>query len=309
MKVWELATEIMDLFEYARLKGQKLNLSTLLTKPEFKQQYLAPIRRLGEADQCQLLHKVIDGTCSLTDLKVQAAKIKQMTALRAAFVRLTNKETWEEAQEKYPMYATDVQLQKFLKVDLNKSIPLTFTDFCTRATLSEAQSSDVSTGCAVHFETYLGHVIHSKVTELNGHAIKNAYTDFKGANLSITRFDKVCCGYTSLNQLGSFTFLSLNIQDVSREVVESTSYTLKEINTDASCVTYTTAALCTPEVWSLVEEVWRRAYINTDLLFLQTPTSDVDQVCSCICILITYLYIFSATHVTFDESDSSKAIT
>ena len=74
--MWELATEVMDQFEYAKLKGQKLNLSTLLTKPEFKQQYLAPIRRLEEADQCQLLRKVVDGTCSLADLKAQAVEIK-----------------------------------------------------------------------------------------------------------------------------------------------------------------------------------------------------------------------------------------
>lgn len=116
----------------------------------------------------------------------------EAAALRAAFARLTNTETWDEAQEKYPMYATEVQLQKFLKVDLNKSVPQTFIDFCTQATLSGVQSSDVSTGSAVHFETYLGHVIHSKVTELNGQAIRKEYTDFKGAKLSITQFDKVC---------------------------------------------------------------------------------------------------------------------
>lgn len=57
-KVWDLATEVMDVFEHAKLKGQKLNLSTLLTKPEFKQQYFAPIRRLDESEQCYLLTKV-----------------------------------------------------------------------------------------------------------------------------------------------------------------------------------------------------------------------------------------------------------
>ena len=43
--------KVMDLFENAKLKGQKLNLATLTTKPEFKQQYLAPIRSMDEADQ------------------------------------------------------------------------------------------------------------------------------------------------------------------------------------------------------------------------------------------------------------------
>ena len=49
--VWGVAVKVMDLFENAKLKGQKLNLSTLTTKPEFKQQYLAPIRCMEEADQ------------------------------------------------------------------------------------------------------------------------------------------------------------------------------------------------------------------------------------------------------------------
>ena len=50
-RVWDVAVKVMDLFENAKLKGQKLNLATLTTKPEFKQQYLAPIRSLDEADQ------------------------------------------------------------------------------------------------------------------------------------------------------------------------------------------------------------------------------------------------------------------
>ena len=50
-RVWGVAVKVMDLFENAKLKGQKLNLSTLTTKPEFKQQYLAPIRCMEEADQ------------------------------------------------------------------------------------------------------------------------------------------------------------------------------------------------------------------------------------------------------------------
>ena len=48
----------MDLFEQSKLKGQRLNISTLLAKPEFKQQYFAPIRRLNESEQCCLLTKV-----------------------------------------------------------------------------------------------------------------------------------------------------------------------------------------------------------------------------------------------------------
>ena len=57
----------------------------------------------------------------------------------------------------------------------------------------EAQSPEALNWSIVQVNTYLGHIIRSKVTKLNGQAIKKSYyTAFKGANLSITWFDKVC---------------------------------------------------------------------------------------------------------------------
>lgn len=170
------------------MKGQRLNLSTLFTKPEFKQQYLAPIRRLDEHDQCSLLEEVIDGGCSLADLKIKAGEIKQLNALRVAFLRLTNTETWEEAQANYPLFATDTQL---LKVDLSKTIPQSLTDFCTRAKLSEVQS-EAPSGSVVKLGTSIGYVLSANLTELSGHTIKAVYPEFHGAHLSIVSLDKVC---------------------------------------------------------------------------------------------------------------------
>ena len=60
---------VIDLYEQAKLKGQKLNLASLLAKPEFKQQHLAPIRALDEDEQCKLLQRVIDRELSLAELK------------------------------------------------------------------------------------------------------------------------------------------------------------------------------------------------------------------------------------------------
>ena len=130
----------MNLFEQAKSKGQKLNLATLTTKPEFKQQHLAPLRRLDEVDQCMLLKKVIDKDCSLNELKVEAMNIKQMAALKTTFLRLTNTATWEEAEKIYPEIACDSQIKKFLRFDLSKSIPQLFIDFCNRAKASKESS-------------------------------------------------------------------------------------------------------------------------------------------------------------------------
>ena len=114
----------MNRFETSKLKGQKLNLSTLLSKPEFKQQYLTPIRSLDEEDHCTLLTKVIENECSLAELKVASAQQKQLRALRTAFIRLTNCEPWEAAKELYPQFATDEQLHKYIHVDLKKTVPV-----------------------------------------------------------------------------------------------------------------------------------------------------------------------------------------
>ena len=57
--MWDLAVQVMDLFEKGALKDQKLNTKSLLAKPEFKQQYLAPLRAIEEAQQCAILSIVV----------------------------------------------------------------------------------------------------------------------------------------------------------------------------------------------------------------------------------------------------------
>ncbi len=89
-QVWDLVVvQVMDLFEQSKLKAQKLRMSTLLQKPEFKQNYLAPIRTLPNSDQCLLLQKVIAGETSLTELQTAATQLKQKAALKTAFAKLT----------------------------------------------------------------------------------------------------------------------------------------------------------------------------------------------------------------------------
>lgn len=192
LRVWELVVEVMDLFENVKLKGQKLNLSSLLTKPEFKQQYLAPIRRLEEDDQVSLLRKVVSGEWSLQELKMGAAEMKQMIAVKTAFLRLTNTRTWEEAEERYPTFASENQLHNFVRLDLSKAIPQSFADFCTRAKLSEGQSdSAVPESVFVQHGSFVAHIVVSKMTELSGQRIKGAYPNFRGANLTLTSFKEV----------------------------------------------------------------------------------------------------------------------
>ena len=74
--VWSLAVQVVDLFKKAKLKGQKIKMSTLLCEPDFKQQYYMLIRTLDKDDQCRLLERIIRCVISIAELKEAPASLK-----------------------------------------------------------------------------------------------------------------------------------------------------------------------------------------------------------------------------------------
>ena len=67
--------------------------------------------------------KVIEGECSLSELKARSAELKNVKALKAAFVKLTNTNSWEEAQESFLLFATENNLHRYIHIDLRKCTP------------------------------------------------------------------------------------------------------------------------------------------------------------------------------------------
>ena len=187
--VWELAVTVMDMHEQSKLKGQKLRLSTLLSKPEFKQQYFAPIRAMEEKEQYKLLQRVINGELSIVDLKQAAVEVKQLESLKLAFLRSTNIDSWECAQDRLPLFANEDQLKKFSKINTGKAIPKSFIEFCSRAKQSEGQNPD--SGIEIQLKDANGYVITSKLTELSSYSIKQVFGAFSGSKLTINFFTKV----------------------------------------------------------------------------------------------------------------------
>ena len=172
----------MDLFERFELTGQTRSLTNLVSKPEFRQNYLTPIRKLAKEDQCFMLQKVIDGTYSLAELKTKAAEMKKLMLLKKAFVQCTSSRTWENAVQKFPFYASDDQLKRFIRVDLQKEIPQSFMDFCRRAKGEEGVAGSHN---SVSCDKAVGVAIDTKVSELNAQKIKQVFPCFYGAKLSI----------------------------------------------------------------------------------------------------------------------------
>ena len=99
---------------------QKINFSKLVSKPDFKQHYITPIRGLPQNDQCTFFHKIIE--ISLSELKEHSTMLKSMTTLKTAFVKITNSESWDKAVESFPNYASEINLKRFLGCDLKKTI-------------------------------------------------------------------------------------------------------------------------------------------------------------------------------------------
>lgn len=162
-------------------------------------------------------------------------------------------------------------------------------DFCTRAVRSEEQSSDILNGSVVQVGTYLACVTHSKMTELNGQAIRSAYLGFKGANLSITSFNRVhllslwMCTYAcvTIGGVNKWTFIFLWIPRPLRERWWRVHHThWKKWILLPSAAPFFTAALCTPKYG-----LWWRKYGNMHTwtltcFFLPAQRMVVDQVCS-----------------------------
>ena len=131
----------MDMFEKGVLKDQKLNVKSLVSKPEFKQQYLAPIQAMADDEQCEILLKVIRTEASLNDIKVLSKRSKQIGTLKMLFARLTNTDTWAEVQQRYPSQATEQQLECFVECNLKKGVPEAFQDFCQQVVSSDITST------------------------------------------------------------------------------------------------------------------------------------------------------------------------
>ena len=78
------------------------------------------LHTLPEDDQYNLLQKVINKQITLNDLKAISAQRKTILMWISTFVKSTNCVLSWEAQEKFPLYASDTQLFKFQNCDLKR---------------------------------------------------------------------------------------------------------------------------------------------------------------------------------------------
>ncbi len=188
------------------------------------------------------MEQVVNLELSLSELQTEANKLKQQMALKSAFVKLTNSETWERAQEMFPHFATEEQLTRFLNIDLKKSIPKTFSDFCHRAKCSTAQYEASGIGHLMIRGNTVSTLV-SSITELNGNLIKQVDPTFTGASLILSSLPDVASA-------------------------ENVAYTIKEVNSFFGCHHYIAAVMSTLETSQQIAETWKKAFGHTELLLI-----------------------------------------
>ena len=124
----------MNDFEKIKLKDQKHRI-TSIAKPEFKQHFLAPIRSLDASEQIFLLTRCKNKEISLAELKKEAIALKQMALLKKTFVKLTNVADWSNAATQFPLFADEIELKKFIALDLTKGTPQSLWTFAKERSL------------------------------------------------------------------------------------------------------------------------------------------------------------------------------
>ena len=184
--VWEKALKVIELFEDGKLKSQKLNKKSLVSKPEFKQQHFQCIHNLNPSFQQEILQQVVNQEITLDEMKKKAGEYRALENIRKAFTKCTNS-TWDEAKERYPWHTSDNRLKQFLGLNFIKNVPDTFREYCTAAMRGQrCQGND-----NFSYEGSNATTIEVQMNQITVATLQAAYPSYSGANLILAYIPKV----------------------------------------------------------------------------------------------------------------------
>ena len=114
--ILNILKDVYSLYEHAKQKRQVISKSKRGTtaKPlDLKDSNFRCLRGIETSGVNRLLSEVKDCELSLRELSIECISIKQLQKVQATFVKGTNATSWEDAQHKFPQYATASQLEPF----------------------------------------------------------------------------------------------------------------------------------------------------------------------------------------------------
>lgn len=104
------------------------------SKPNCRGSNFRELRNLDDDTVHALLLRVRDDDLTLSRLNQECKKVKRLQKLKQSFASEVGEESWEEAMNKYPRYATEAALERFLAAPkLAGSILSAFQQYCSRA--------------------------------------------------------------------------------------------------------------------------------------------------------------------------------
>jgi len=157
---YKILLEIFRSFEY-RVANKK---HSSQSKPTCRGSNFRELCNLDNDTVQALLVRVCDGNILLRHLNQECKKIKRLQKLKQAFATEVGEDSWEKAMHKYPRYATEAALERFLVVPkLAGSILTAFQQYCSRAIRTAATAAPPE-GCqssqclelSVNGSTYFG---------------------------------------------------------------------------------------------------------------------------------------------------------
>ena len=113
--------------------------------------------------------------------------------MKKSFVKLTTAKSWEDAEDRFQPFASELELKKFTTLEIGKEIPQSFINFCRRALASKetSSSSSIEDQITKHGEL-VAVTIQGSLNSINGETIKASFANFQGADLILMSVPEVC---------------------------------------------------------------------------------------------------------------------
>ena len=112
-----------------------------------------------------------------------------MADLKAKFCHLTNVSDWEEATQKFPTHATDQALEQFSEIDVSKTTPAVFSEYCTSAV--RWQMADEPNTLTFTYQKQSCWVVDGSPEAYNPANLTTIVPQFGGANLFYSHLSPV----------------------------------------------------------------------------------------------------------------------
>lgn len=185
-----------NMFEAGDIKGQTLTSKQLMTKPEVKQTQFQCLLPLTENIQKGLLSQVLSKELSLKELKKRCEEERKLNDLHEKFVHLTNCKNWKEAETRFPIHTKPDKLKQFLTLNLKKSTPQAFSQFCAEAVLytKEPESTDVACTAKISDINTCTFVEVANLSSIDPMVVTNCSKMHNGGSIFMAYMDKVRLG-------------------------------------------------------------------------------------------------------------------